>query len=888
MPLEPGSSLGPYAVTAKIGEGGMGEVWQARDTKLDRDVALKVLPEAFTSDPDRLARFEREAKVLASLNHPNIGSIYGLEEADGVKALVLELVEGPTLADRIKQGPIPIDEALPIAKQIAEAIEAAHEAGVIHRDLKPANIKVKDDGTVKVLDFGLAKAFDSDGAEMAEAPTETAATRAGAILGTPAYMAPEQAKGLVVDRRSDIWAFGVVLYEMLTGRRAFAGDDKADTLSAVLRAEPDWDAFPGATPARLRQVVTACLEKDRRQRVHDMADVRLAMDGRFEAPATVGDTTGPGAPVWQRPFPLVAAAVALVLITAVAVWRLVTPTAAAAPVTRFIIPLTDVMMHGLAVSPLGDRVVYSAPGADGLQLFVRFRDQIDAVPLRGTEGAAHPFFSPDGQWVGFSTTGELRRVPVDGGPVETLCELDGHRGVTWGPDNTIVFAPRNTPDLVGLMRVSGSGGEPQPLTSPAPNEGRHAWPQFTPDGRFVLFTTGPDSPVSGKRVALLSLDTGEQTVLVAGTGPSYIEPGLLVFARDESLWAARLDLEGATLTSEPVPVVQGVTVVPANGAANYATAPGGVLAYRAAGSTVDNPGRTPVWVDRQGNVEPLGFPPQPYRLPRLSPDGSRVAVVLDDADNPDIWVLEIARGILTRVTRHPGRDLVPLWTPDGQAIVFQSDRDEAMGLFRKAADGRGDPERLFVMENTNLLAPAAWTPDEQSLVFTYRLSERGYNEDLGILTLTPDPDWRAFAASAATERAATLSPDGAWLAYASDETGRLEIFVDSFPGRETHQQVSIGGGRDPVWSEQGGELVYRDRAGAIVSVPVETDPTLTFGTPVTLFEDTYYRGNTIGRHYDVALDGERLLMLTAPDAPVSPIHVVVNWFEELQTRVTIP
>ena len=505
MPLQPGTTLGSYSVTAKIGEGGMGEVYQARDTKLDRDVALKVLPEAFTSDPDRLARFEREAKVLASLNHPNIGSIYGLEEAEGVRALVLELIEGPTLADRIAQGPIPLDEALPIAKQIAEALEAAHEQGVIHRDLKPANIKVKADGTVKVLDFGLAKAFQPEASDASASLSPTisltaAATQMGMVIGTAAYMAPEQAKGKVVDKRADVWAFGAVLYEMLTGTRPFVGDDVSDTLAAVLRADVDLAALPDDTPATLSRVISACLRRDPKQRVHDVADVRLAMEGAFETGVSAAALPSPGPQlrVWQRPIPLALVGLALLALGGLAVGTVMRPgQPSPGSLARFVIntPPDAPLFRGIsspevAISPDGTRIVYGSGTGPGStrQLYLRHVDQLDATPLRGTEGGSGPFFSPDGEWVGFHAGDTLKKVSVLGGPAVTICDLDGFpRGRSWTSDDTIVFA---TTASNGLMRVPVVGGEPEVLTSVDPEgaETAHVWPEVLPNGKGVLFT----------------------------------------------------------------------------------------------------------------------------------------------------------------------------------------------------------------------------------------------------------------------------------------------------------------------------------------------------------------------------------------------------------------
>ena len=522
MPLQPGTTLGPYTVTAKIGEGGMGEVYRARDTKLDRDVALKVLPQAFTDDPDRLARFEREAKVLASLNHPNIGHIYGLEEAEGQKALVLELVEGPTLAESISQGPIPVDEALPIAKQIAEALEAAHEQGVIHRDLKPANVKVKDDGMVKVLDFGLAKAFEPDASDVSASMSPTisltaAATQMGMVIGTAAYMAPEQASGKAVDKRADVWAFGVVLYEMLTGTRPFVGDDVSKTLAHVIAIDPDWSTLPKNVPPVLGTFLRGCLEKNPKQRVHDVADVRLAMEGAFEVTVPAPSEPIMAAPlrIWQRPTPLVFAGL-LLLVTGGLVWGVVRP-APASPgtVTRFVVNALEGDIFGgggggsIALSPDGTQLVYAATRDGVNQLFVRTRDQLSARPLAGTEGAVYPFFSPDGEWVGFFAVDTLKKVALAGGPPVTVCPVGSRSGATWGPDDTIVFASSAAP---GLMEVSAAGGVPRPLTEPTPEEGRHRWPAFVPGGHAVLYTAGPSAPTPvSKHVGVLLLETRRAT-----------------------------------------------------------------------------------------------------------------------------------------------------------------------------------------------------------------------------------------------------------------------------------------------------------------------------------------------------------------------------------------
>ena len=669
MALSLGTTLGPYQVTAKIGEGGMGEVWQARDTKLDRDVALKVLPEAFTSDPDRLARFEREAKVLASLNHPNIGSIYGLEEAEGVRALVLELVEGPTLADRIKQGPIPIDEALPIAKQIAEALEAAHERGVIHRDLKPANVKVREDGTVKVLDFGLAKALEGDaGSDPSEAPTLTAAaTRAGVIMGTAAYMSPEQAKGKTADRRADIWAFGCVLYEMLTGQRPFVGDDVSDTLAAVLRAEVDLDALPDAIPARLRQIVRRCLQKDPKQRLHDVADLRLAMDGAFETtvPQTAEAVVAPALQVWQRPVPAAIAALTLLAIGGLTVWSLTRP--APTLVARFPIQLAaDEAFSGtgrpiVAISPNGSHVVYSAN--NGLSL--RPLDQLHATPIPGTDGARNPFFSPDGQRIGFHAAGQLKRVSVSGGAPVTLGEANNPWGASWGADDMILYGQGSQ----GIWRVPGTGGTPEQLIPMEDGEQAHG-PQMLPGGEWVLFTFRPSGASSWDQAQIVvqSLETGERSVVIdGGRDARYVATGHLVYALNGVLLAAPFDLGERRVIGGPVALVEDVSDAGARtGAAQFSLAANGSLVYVPGfgGAAFDLTSRLVV-TGRDGAGTPLAEIAGTGWYPRYSPDGTRVAFAAQHADGADVWVLDIERGTRTRLTSEGLNRFFPVWSPDG-------------------------------------------------------------------------------------------------------------------------------------------------------------------------------------------------------------------------------
>ena len=896
MPLQPGTRLGPYAVTAKIGEGGMGEVWQARDTKLDRDVALKVLPEAFTSDPDRLARFEREAKVLASLNHPNIGSIYGLEEAEGVKALVLELVEGPTLADRIKQGPIPLDEALPIAKQIAEALEAAHERGVIHRDLKPANVKVREDGTVKVLDFGLAKAFQPDASDpgLSASPTislTAAATQMGMIIGTAAYMSPEQAKGKTVGKQADVWAFGAVLFEMLSGKRPFTGDDVSETLARVIDREPDWATLPASVPPVLSNFIQRCLQKNPKKRIRDIGDVSLAMEGAFEMPASAAAEPAAALPrlqVWQRPVPATVAMLAAVVIGGLFVWGLVRPAPApAGAVTRvsFILPEGDVVdpNDGITLSPDGTMLVYAGARDGAQQLFVRTRDQMTVRPLPGTEGAVHPFFSPDGAWVGFFTPDSLKKVALAGGPPVTLCAVGARQGATWGPDDTIVFASSDAP---GLMQVSAAGGEPRPLTEPAEGA-RHRWPTFVPGGEAVLYTILQGS-LDTFEVAVVSLDTSEQQTLVRGTDGVVTPSGHLVFGREASLWAVPFDSDRLTVSGEPAPVVEGVQVN-SGGWAHYALASDGTLVYLPA-AVGEGGGMDLVWVDRvTGEETPLGAPLRSYVYPRISPNGTRVAVDSSDQQQ-DIWVWDLTGETLTRLTFDAAQEQSGTWTPDGERVIFSSTRDGVPALFWRAADGTGTAEPLGESERPRF--PQAVAPDGSVVVVAELV---GGNANLITVSLTGDPASEDLLVTEFNEGNAVLSPDGRWFAYQSDASGEMEVYVRPFPDADgALQQISTNGGTLPLWAPDGSELFYENE-GRLLAVPVQTAPSFSRGTPMVVIEDRYLLSSAYpGRVYDIDPSGERFLLrkfLAAPSGDgrsLPSLTFVFNWFRELTERGPIP
>ena len=902
--LAPGRRLGIFDVGELLGEGGMGKVYQARDTKLDRDVALKVLPEAFTSDPDRLARFEREAKVLASLNHPNIGSIYGLEEAAGVRALVLELIDGPTLADRIKQGPIPIDEALPIAKQIAEALEAAHEQGVIHRDLKPANVKVKDDGTVKVLDFGLAKALDptsaSATADPSNSPTLTAAaTQMGVILGTAAYMSPEQARGKAVDRRADIWSFGAVLYEMLTGRRPFEGRDASETLAAVIQSDPDWEALDAQSPPRLSNVVRRCLDKEPRRRVQAVGDVRLAMDGAFEA-TTGADSEPIVAPrlrVWQRPMPAAIGALLVAAVAGLGVWSFTRPLTEPERVARFPIPLPDEQAFGgvtsqfVAIAPTGDRLAFV--GTDGIWL--RALDQMDASLVSGAETAYVPFFSFDGQWLGFWTDGQLQRVSISGGPPVALGAAEYLYGVSWGVDDTILFGQSD-----GIWQVPGTGGTPERVIPIEDGEAVYG-PQMLPGDDQVLFTLRPAGTGSWDQAQIVveSLANGERSVLIdGGRDARYLSTGHLVYALEGTLLVQVFDVDELVMVGGAVALVEGVRTTPygQSGATQFGVSRDGVLAY-VSGSYADYESDL-VWVDHEGREQRLEIPAAAYSQPRVSSDGTKVVASIQGDEARSIWIADATRGTLGRITSAAANEGAPIWTPDGRHVVFTSDRDGGRDAFyRKSADGTGEVEHLATIDGEGLRA-GNWSPDGSHLVFSLYRDGATTTTDIGVLSMETERSWRLLLETDADEFGPAISPDGRWLAYVSDETGNHEVYVARFPDLGDRQQVSTDGGLDPLWSPDGRELYYLGTGGAepyeMRLVSIAPGPPFSVGHSEVLFSRaTVVRPTSAARFHDIASDGQRFLFLSPQSAGagavVSPqINVVLNWTQELLERVPVP
>ena len=896
-----GSRLGSYDILAAIGAGGMGEVYRARDRKLDRDVAIKILPEALAADPERIARFEREAKTLAALNQPHIAQIYGLEESNGVRALVMELVEGPTLADRIAQGPTPLDEALPIAKQIAEALEAAHEQGIIHRDLKPANIKVRADSTVKVLDFGLAKAFDpaastSAGATMS--PTLSIhATQAGIILGTAAYMAPEQARGKPIDKRADIWAFGCVLFEMLTGRRAFEGDDISTTLAAILKADPEWSALPAAAPSSLGRLLHRCLHKDPKERLRDIGEARIAIEHMLSGAADEPVPTSAvlHTPWWRRAVIPTAALLVGSLVTAVIVWFAARATIAPPRVWSFQVtpPGTAALTitgytRDIAVTPDGSRLIYV--GADGTTLFVRPLDQLDATPLVRGSGLRDPFVSPDGQWVGFFDGPQtLNKVPITGGPAVLVTQLGtSERGATWAADGTIIFATAAT--TTGLQRVSADGGVPEALTRPdrARGEATHVWPERLPGGQAVLYTlTATTGGLDAASIAVLDMRSGRSTMLLrGGTHAQYVPSGHLLYATGGTLRAVGFDLTRLVVVGTARPVVPEVLTT-AFGAAEAVLARDGTLVY-VAGGAGSGSAQTLVWVDRQGHETPTGAPPRSYGLQRVSGDGTHVVVSVTGDQNANLWLWDLVRSTLTRVTSGPADNTFPAWTPDGRRVVFSSDRAGVRNLFSQAADGTGAIERLT--ESPNPQIPSAVSADGARVVFTERSRDTGW--DVMALRLDGKHQVIPLVQTPFDERNGIVSPDGRWLAYEANDSGSFEIYVRPFPDVNSgHWPVSTNGGTQPLWARNGQELFYVAPDGALMRVGVSRGPTWTAGAPTKVLEGPYVTrvpGGNFPRNYDVAADGQRFLMIKAAGngaTSAPPRIVVVQHFDEELKRL---
>jgi serine/threonine-protein kinase len=889
-----GSKLGSYEIVAPLGVGGMGEVFRARDPRLGRDVALKVLPDLFARDPDRLARFKREAQLLAALNHPNIAAIYGLEDSNGHAALVLELVEGPTLADRIAEGPIPLDEAVRIGRQIGAALEAAHEQGIIHRDLKPANIKVRPDGTVKVLDFGLAKALEPvmPASDQPIAPTITspALTRMGVILGTAAYMSPEQARGRPADKRSDIWAFGCVLFEMLTGRRPFEGQEVSDTLASVLKSDPEWHVLPASMPPSVRALVEGCLKKDPNDRIADISTARFLLSQPLATTVPAPSRQSFRGSAWRR----VALVLTGVAIGAAAIAVIPRRTASPpAPVTRFALSLPPrqqftLSRQAIAMSPDGTHIAYVADG----RLYLRPMAEIEARAIAGTNGALNPMFSPDGQNLSFWANSVLKRIGIGGGvPVDIYRGGQVPSGMSWD-DKGIMFAQWGT----GILRVSPDGGKPSIVMAIDAAAGRPDSPQLLPDGRTLLYTLLEESGLDDNRwdsarIVVQPLAGGERkTIIDGGSDARYVPTGHIVYALGGALFARSFDLGTLTVTGGAVPVIEGVRRATASvsGTANYAFSNSGSMAYLP-GPTSEQEG---VFIfDRQGGAQALKLPPGSYRYPRVSPDGSHVAFDSIEGKEAFVSIYELAGTTALRRITYGSNNRYPIWSHDGKRVAFQSDRNGAPAVFLQAIDSP-NVEPLTKAEPGTSHVPEAWSRDG-GLLYSVR---KGTTISLWAMSIA-DRQAKPFGdvVSQGLPTDAAFSPDGRWVAYQTAETDATDgmTYVQPFPATGTKQTIARGG--RPIWSRDGRdgkELYYIPAPAQWHMVRVTTEPIFAFTPPVAVPRPFGIAGPGSPRTFDFLPDG-RIIGVgataqgTSGAASLSQIHVVVNWFEDLKARVPV-
>jgi len=902
-PLEKGKVLaGKYRIIEEIGRGGMGVVYQAEDTGLGRQVAIKVLPDQFAKDPERLARFEREAKVLGFLNHPNIAAIHGLDESDGKRFIVLELVEGETLAERLSRGPLSLPEILEVCRQIAEGLEGAHEKGIIHRDLKPANVKITPEGKVKILDFGLAKAFrdEPSAIDMSQSPTITdQMTRPGMIMGTAAYMSPEQARGKPADKRADIWAFGCILYECLTGKRTFEGETITEIVAAILKGEPDWQALRADTPGNVRAVLRRCLQKDPRERIHDIADARLEIEASTSYPSET-------VPARRRfSLPWLAAGAAIVFLAGILIDRVLirhpqsSPSAPAVTATIKVEPghWLDGMRRAMemerpsctamAISSDGRFVFYSAseentgPQARP-QLFLRRMDQSEAKPIAGTEGGISPFLSPDDRWVGFWADGKLKKIPVDGGIATALCDAPSIYGANWGSDNGIVFTDGNA---TGLSKVSAEGGKPEILSKPDPKreETSHRLPFWLPNGKGILFTVMRHNLDPQPWLALLRMDTREWSVLLQDAADArYVPTGHLVFLRQGMLMAVRFDLSGQEVIGQPAALVQNVmqtfstSAIYHTCAGQFGISATGSLIY-AAGGLVPDLKNSLVWVDQKGTEQPVTDLRLPFFAPRLSPDGQGIAYVTS-ARQWQVWVYDLERGTNSRLTGE-GRAGSLLWTPDGKRLLFGWQKSVASNLFWQPYDGSSPMERLTTGEYNQF--PGSLSSDGKTVALVETHPDTGY--DISVLDV-PSGRVTPFLNTKSEEEYPDFSPDGRWIAYSSNESNRAEVYVRPFPGPGMKRLVSTEGGSQPLWARNGKQLFYRWQNQVWV-VDVRTDGSFSTGKPRLLFEKSGYGLAIPIRGYDLSLDSQRFLMVKLEQRKPSPITEMIliqNWFEELK------
>jgi serine/threonine-protein kinase len=884
MTVGPGTQIGAYQVVAAIGAGGMGEVYRARDSRLNREVALKVIRQPL-ANAEHLARFRREAQVLAALNHPHVAGIYELDEVDGTIFLVMELVPGHTLGELLATRPtraLDVTEALRVARQIAEALETAHDKGIVHRDLKPANIKVTTDGVVKVLDFGLAKALTSDASEanLTNSPTLTvAATNADVILGTAAYMSPEQAKGQVVDRRTDIFAFGCVLYEMLTGRPAFRGDTLAEILAAVLKTDPDWSLLPPGAAGNVTRLLQRCLQKDVKGRLRDIGDARLEIDEALNLPGAASETATLPTPTigertqWRRVLGLLAAGAAAGAI-AVSSFK-AGPRPPALPAGHFTVrlppneTLAALDFPAVAIAADGSAIAYVGSRGGQSQLFLRPMNSLEVTPINGTANAIAPFFSPDSRWLAFFADGQLKKIPTTGGAPVTLAEASVGLGGSWGANDTIVFAAGTGS---GLSRVSANGGATERVTIVAVDKGEfsHRWPELLPDGKTVLYTVGSQGHWDDAQIVAQRLGSPERSLLVqGGTNPHYLSSGHLIYARSGAIMAVPFDSTNLKTSGTPVRVLDSV-LESFDGAAQFGVSPSGTALY-VEGEFESNRRRLEA-VDRSGVATPFAAPLQAYRGPRLSPDGRRLLVTITGSTE-DLWVYDMTAGTLTQLTFGVNAEM-PIWTPDSQRVTFSSNTGGTPNLFWTIIGQQKAAERLATSDNFQI--PGSWSPDGRTLAFVERHPTTG--RDIWLLRLNDEREAKPFLNSSFDESAPRFSPDGRWISYVSNESGRDEVFLRSLTASPRKEQLSKSGGTEPVWARDGKEVFYR-AGNRMMAVSVGDGRAIRGAQPRALFEGEFEKGSTDSANYDITPDNQRFVMIggRATAADHATIHVLVNW-----------
>ena len=894
MAISLGQRLGPYELLAAAAAGGMGEVYRARDTRLDRIVAIKVLPPHLSGRPELRGRFEREARTIGGLNHPHICVLHDIGQQDGTDYLVMEYLEGETLAERLTKGPLPLEQTLQFAIEIVDALDKAHRKGITHRDLKPGNIMLTKSGT-KLLDFGLAKLRQE--AAPGEVSLSNLSTRddtitaQGTILGTLQYMAPEQLEGKDADARTDIFAFGVVVYEMATGKKAFDGKSQASLIAAILEKEPPaMTSLQPMTPPALDRAIRRCLAKDPDERWQSAGDLcrelKWIAQGGPQADSLPGATKRRTRPLATQASVLGLGALLLgAAIAGVAVWNL--KPAPREPVTRATVNLPPGQQlaglesgPALALSPDGTQLVYIARQGNTQQIYLRAMDSQESRAVSGTEGAVNPFFSPDGQWLGFFSGGKLQKIPLSGGAGVSLADVTFPKGASWSSEGIIAFTPIT--GASAMMQVKDSGGAPQPLTRMASGQASHRWPDFLPGGRALVFAAGSNAlTFRTAKILAQSVSTGEQHDLIQGGGtlPRYALSGHLIYARGASLMAVPFDPERLAVTGSAVPVADGVLQSPVFGIAQYALSHTGTLVYVPGGS--ESAHLRLMWVSRSGVEQPLPAPAQAYFAPRLSPDGQRVAVGITEEES-QTWLYDLSRETLTRFTFGGDSNINPTWTPDGKRIAFASDNGGALNLFWQLADGSGGLERLTTGAYTQV--PLSYSPDGQFLAY-FEVNPTT-QRDIWMLRMS-DRKTQPFLQTPYDEAAPRFSPDGHWLAYISNESGRYEIYVQPFPGPGGKWQISTEGGEEPAWNPKGGELFYRS-GDKMMAVDITTQPGFAVGKPRMLFEGRYEHAAVPSTDYAVSPDGQRFLMLKSSEsaqAAPTQINVVLNWFEELKRKV---